>query len=126
MDADVDELLAVRRLLKETTDKAVRLEVELEQARRTIFELELATTVFSRERNERILTVFGCASCHGEHRTIWTQQLAVPLLSSGVETNCSGQVAPRDIKFQRAYVCPDIERVVYVSDESEDTYAIGG
>lgn len=146
MQTDEQELLAVRRLLKETTERAQQLEMERDLARRQAKELheqlDLVSKVFvplkdgrdfpppslleavqdvaewvrgmSRERNERILHVFGCAACDGEHRAIWTQALkrsAAIRLENGSDLAC-----------QRAYVCPENLLAVLVSNESEETY----
>ncbi len=119
MESDAEELLAVRRLLKEVADRAVRLEVELEQARAAAFEAQLATTALIREREERLLHVFGCAGCHGEHRVLWTQALSPPATVMHMGTAAQ-------IECQRAYVCPANLVVVLVSNESEETYARNG
>lgn len=169
-----DELADVRRLLKETTERAQRAELaagvhqrsfnviaeklsqvdsELELQRRHARELtdelnqviaaagdvceaigvmrlgpahevlrevlpaiEKARALY-RERAERILHVFGCAACHGEHRAIWTQALTPPVKRPDLGFQL--------LEFQRAYVCPTSCDVVLVSNESEETYVHG-
>jgi hypothetical protein len=136
MDTDAQELAELRRLLKERAVRLEALEAFREQVGRAVLSsdksvpaealemgpilaaLESVRAEYSgqlRERSERILHVFGCAGCGGEHRSIWTQALGSP-----VPVNIPHVVQP--VLCQRAYICPASLAVVLVSNESEETF----
>lgn len=115
--SDTEELSEVRRLLRETMDRCKQLEMELALSQRQSGDLTVALaklaedSEFARKAaSDRILHVFGCAGCQGEHRSIWTQELTPPFRDD------SGTMC------ERAYVCPRERTVVLVSYDSEETF----
>lgn len=58
------------------------------------------------------LHVFGCASCGGDHRAVWVQQLHLPVHRNG------GSLGVQRT-YRRAFICPSTASAVLMSDDAE-------